>query len=60
MRLRLGFSPEASRVRKVAWARAAALRVATGSASGRITTPLASTEITSDVAAVHGAGIRQR
>lgn len=43
IRLRTGFSPDASRVRKVALARAAALAVAGRSASGRIAMPLPST-----------------
>lgn len=58
IRLRAGFSPAASRVRKVARARAAALAVAGRSASGRIAMPLPSTLIASTVQAVHGSGVR--
>jgi hypothetical protein len=57
MRLRAGFSPEASRVRKVARARAAALAVAGRSASGRMAMPLASRLSASTVEEVHGSGI---
>ncbi|MGW0200822.1 hypothetical protein [Nonomuraea sp. NPDC003201] len=57
IRLRAGFSPDASRVRKVALARAAALAVAGRSASGRIAMPLPSRLSASTVEAVHGAGI---
>ena len=57
IRLRLGFSPAASRVR-IRPCRAAALAVAGRSPSGRITIPLASAEITSSVEAVHGTGTR--
>jgi len=58
MRLRFGFSPDAKRVRKRLFFRAAALRVASRSASGRITMPLPSTEITTRTSRVHGAGMR--
>jgi hypothetical protein len=57
IRLRQGFSPETSRVRIRPW-RAAALAVRGRSASGRITIPLASAEITSSVEAVHGTRTR--
>jgi hypothetical protein len=57
IRLRLGFSPETSRVR-ILLCRAAALAVLGRSAPGRITIPLASAEITSRAGAVHGTGIR--
>jgi len=57
IRLRFGFSPAVSRVRIRPW-RAAALAVAGRSASGRITIPLPSAEMTSNVEAVHGIGMR--
>ena len=55
--MRLGFSPETSRVR-ILLCRAAVLAVFGRSAPGRITIPLASAEITSSVEAVHGTGMR--
>ena len=57
IRLRLGFSPAASRVRIRPW-QAAAFAVAGRSPSGRIAIPLASAEITSSVEAVHGTRTR--
>src|SRR6266511_4135821 len=55
IRLRAGFSPLASRVRYGPGPLAsAACRVASRSASGRITTPLPSTDTTSTVASGHG------
>jgi len=61
IRLRHGFSPEASRVRKMPRPRslaAAALRVAGRSPSGRITMPLPSALSTSSTSLVHGTGTR--
>ena len=61
IRLRAGFSPLASRVRYGPGPLAsAAFRVASRSASGRITTPLPSTDTTSTVASGHGWGTTPR
>src|SRR6266511_3866628 len=61
IRLRAGFSPLASRVRYGPGPFAsAAFRVASRSASGRITTPLPSTDTTSTVASGHGWGTTPR
>ena len=61
IRLRHGFSPEASRVRNTPRPRrlpSAALRVAGRSPSGRITIPFPSALSTSSTSLVHGTGMR--
>lgn len=60
IRIRFGFSPGASRPRWALAAFAAARRVGSRRTSGRMTTPLPSTWITSGMSRLHGTAIRER